>query len=301
MLRTQYAQASARYGAKHPDVLAIKRQIDGLIAAGATDSGSAEALSMQLQDLETQREVAMQRYGAQHPDVVKLNRQIQQVKSRMASAGGASKPAANPVYLQTQTQIASIGSEIVAVEDQLRSAQAKSAEVEDRLLKSRSLEREYDALKRDYDAAVAQYMEFKGKEDEAEIARNLEAEQMMTKLSLIEPPLQPVAPIKPDRLLLVAAGFLIAVVGGIGIGIVSDMTAGRVYGARQLSRLAGGAPFAVIPVIRSQADRRHSKMTAISICILAVVLCAVVLSYLHLFVAPLDVIWNDILDWLGIF
>ncbi|TXH36097.1 MAG: hypothetical protein E6Q98_12665 [Rhodospirillaceae bacterium] len=301
MLRSQYAQASARYGAQHPYVVAMKRQIDGLVAAGVNGGSSSDMLAAQLQQLETQRDIAMQRYGSKHPDVVKLNRQIEATKSRLNAAGRAGRLPSNPVYLQTQTQISGIGSEINAVEQQLREAQAKSAEIEDRLIKSRALERDYEALKRDYDAAVTQYMAVKGKEDEAEIARNLEAEQMVTKLSLIEPPLKPVAPIKPDRVLLLAAGLLMAVVAGIGLGIVSDLMAGRVNGARQLTRLAGGAPFAVVPVIQSQADVRHSRVTTISSLVLIIVACAVVLSYLHLFIAPLDVIWADILGWLGIF
>jgi uncharacterized protein involved in exopolysaccharide biosynthesis len=301
MLRSQYAQASARYGAQHPDVVAMKRQIDGLVAAGVSDGSSSDMLAVQLQQLQTQRDIAMQRYGSKHPDVVKLNRQIEATKSRINTAGRSGRLPSNPVYLQTQTQISSIGSEINAVEEQLREAQAKSAEIEDRLIKSRALERDYDALKRDYDAAVTQYMAVKGKEDEAEIARNLEAEQMVTKLSLIEPPLKPVAPIKPDRVLLLAAGLLLAILAGIGFGIVSDLMAGRVNGARQLARLAGGAPFAVVPVIQSQADIRHGRVTTISSLVLIVVACAVILSYLHLFVAPLDVIWANILGWLGIF
>ncbi|MDY0885643.1 GumC family protein [Dongia soli] len=301
MLRSQYAQASARYGTQHPDVVAMKRQIDNLVAAGVSDGGNADVLATQLQQLETQRDAAMQRYGAKHPDVVKLNRQIQATKSRMNTSGRSGRLPSNPVYLQTQTQIASIGSEINAVEQQLRDAQAKSAEIEDRLIKSRALERDYDALKRDYDASVTQYMEVKSKEDEAEIARNLEAEQMVTKLSLIEPPLKPVAPIKPDRVLLLAAGLLMAVVAGIGFGIVSDIMAGRVNGSRQLTRLAGGAPFAVVPVIYSKADRRHSRMTTLSSFVLVVVTFAVILSYLDLFVAPLNIIWANIMGWLGIF
>jgi uncharacterized protein involved in exopolysaccharide biosynthesis len=301
MLRSQYAQASARYGRQHPDVVAMKRQIDGLLSSGASDGASAGMLAAKLQQLETQREVAMQRYGAKHPDVVKLNREIQTTKNRMNAAGSAGRAPSNPVYLQTQTQISSLGSDVIAVEEQLRQAQAKSAEIEDRLIKSRALERDYEALKRDYDAAVTQYMEVKSKEDEAEIARNLEAEQMVTRLSLIEPPLEPVAPIKPDRVLLLAAGLLMAIAAGIGFGIVSDIMAGRVNGARQLTRLAGGAPFAVVPVIYSKADRRHSHMTTISSLLLLVVTCAVILSYLHLFVAPLGTIWGNILGWLGIF
>ena len=70
------------------------------------------------------------------------------------------------------------------------------------------------ALKREYDTAVAKLTDLRQRESQAELAKNLETEQMGQRLSLIEPPPLPNAPVSPNRPAILLFGILV----GIGRG-----------------------------------------------------------------------------------
>jgi uncharacterized protein involved in exopolysaccharide biosynthesis len=303
-LQSKYAELSAKYGPQHPDVVSISRQIDILKAAGATGWNDPAALGLQVQSLETTLQAARQRYGEKHPDVVALERKLQTAKNALAAAPSqmpTSMSATSPAYRQIQVQLASINGEIAATETQQRAVEQKAAQIEERILKAPEIERDYVALKRDYDDAVVKYQEVKAKENEAEIAQNLESERMGEKLSVIEPPLEPIAPIKPNRPVILALGLFLAIAGGIGAGVLKDLMAGRLYGSHQLEMVLGQTPMAVVPFIRTTRDRLKSKLTVISVILLCCLICAVILVSLNLFVAPLNVLWAALLNRFGIF
>jgi hypothetical protein len=153
---------------------------------------------------------------------------------------------------------------------------------------------------RDLNAAVARLGELRTKQSEADLAQNLEAERMGEKLSVIEPPGLPVQPIKPDRPLILALGLFIATAGGVGSAFLSDLLSGRVYGSHQLAAAAGGAPLAVVPVIRTIRDRRRTVAMAASVFSIVVLMGAAIALYCQIFVAPLDVLWAVLLNRLSL-
>ena len=77
-LELQYNDLSTRYGAKHPDVVRLQRQIDvlrkqvGGVSNVALDQAKLGQLQSQLND-------ALQRYGEKHPDVQRLRRQLDEL------------------------------------------------------------------------------------------------------------------------------------------------------------------------------------------------------------------------------
>jgi len=304
LLQAQYVEMTSKYGPQYPDVLALKHQIDTMKATGVTTSLDLGTVSLEVQKLQADFLAAKQKYGPTHPNVISLGRQLNAAKGRLASAmtqTPSSVTAANPAYLQIQTQLASVNSEIEATAAQEQALTTKSAQIEDRIFKAPEVERVYVGLKRDYDTAVAKYLEVKGKEDEAELAKNLESERMGEKLSLIEPPLEPIAPIKPNRRLIVALGLFLALAGGVACGIFYDVIDGRIHGMRRLATLSGQMPFVIVPRIRTIADRRKKMLTVISTTLLCCTIVALILTALQLYVAPLDVLWTSLLNRFGIF
>lgn len=293
-LESQYAELSAKYGASHPDVLAIRRQIDAL---GVEGQGGAQrdALQIQLKSLESELSEASKKYGSQHPEVTRLQRAIESTKeiidSTPAPNGSRKSFPDNPAYIQTQAQLSSVNAELDAATLQMEALRERAKALEERVFKSPEVERNYVALKREYDAAVAKYEEIRSKESEAELAKSLEAERMGEKLSVIEPPLLPTRPIKPNRSLVLALGLLLAIAGGTGSAVVLDSVGGRVYGRRQLATVLGDAPLAVVPLIRTRQDRRKAVILR-GLVVAAVVIClAGGAAYLNTHVAPLDVLW----------
>jgi hypothetical protein len=162
------------------------------------------------------------------------------------------------------------------------------------------VERDYVALRRDYDAAVDRYLEIKAKESDAELAQNLETEGGSERLSLTEPPVEPVAPIRPNRQIMLAIGLVAAVAGAVLVGILCDALDGRVHGWRQVAAITGQTPFATIPVIRTVADRRRSRAKEASLFVLAASSAAVALVYVHYVLFPMEGLWTDLMGRFGL-
>ena len=302
MLEGKLEALRAKYGDKHPDVVALNRQIAALKSVGATSRPDSAALMLQIQSLTADLESMRRQYGPMHPDVAKLGRELRTLKARLATAPatGQAQSAANPAYSQLQIQLSSVESELAAVAEQQSSLGDKQEAIEERISKAPGVERDYVALRRDYDAAVDRYLEIKAKESDAELAQNLETEGGGETLSLTEPPVEPVAPLRPNRQIMLAIGLVAAVAGAGLIGILWDTLDGRVHGWRQVAAITGQTPFATIPVIRTIADRRRSRAKEASIFVLAAWSAAVALVYVHYVLFPMEGLWTDLMGRLGL-
>ena len=271
LLKAQYSTLLSKYGEKHPDVVRMRRQIDAIAASGG---GSSSGVSVD--ELEAQLLAASQKYGEAHPEVVRLKRQITAAKGSAGGNDSSADAPDNPIYIQTQGQLNAVNAEIGMIQSQVTAMQEKIAQVEARILRSPEVERGYVALKREYDASVTKLNDLRERESQAELAKNVEAEQMGQRLSLIEPPPLPSAPFSPNRAAILLLGIILGLGGGIGAAILVDSLDGRVYGPRKLAAIAGAAPLVLVPRIQTIYDprpRRHRfAMIVLSLLVAAGVL-----------------------------
>lgn len=293
-LEIQYVELTAKYGASHPDVVNVRRQIEAL-SGDAPDAVLRDVLQVQLKSLEKELDETRQKYGPEHPELKKLQAAIGSTKARIATTpreddSRASLPS-NPIYVQTQAQLNALNAELEAARLQMDALQQKAKALEERVFKSPEVERNYVALKREYDTVVAKYAEIRSKESEAELARNLEAERMGEKLSVIEPPLLPSRPIQPNRPLVFAVGVLLALMGSIGGAIAFDALGGRVYGTRRLAAILGDAPLAIVPVIETRGDRRRTALLRALLIVIVGVIIAGAGYFVQARVMPLEHLW----------
>ena len=300
MLEGKLETMRARYGDKHPDVVALNRQIAALKSVGATSRPDSGVLTLQIQSLTADLESMRRQYGPKHPDVDKLERELRTMKARLATTPASGTSEANPAYAQLQIQLASVKSELVGVAEQQRVLEGKQERIEERISQAPVVERDYVTLRRDYDAAVNRYLDLKAKESDAELAQNLENEGAGETLSLAEPPVEPAAPIRPNRRIMLAIGLVAAVAGAGLFGILCDALDGRVHGWRQVAAITGQTPFATIPVIRTATDRRRNRAKGASIFVLAASSAAVALVYVHYVLFPMEGLWTDLMVRLGL-
>jgi protein tyrosine kinase modulator len=306
-LQTKLISMRGIYGPKHPDVQKMEREVE--VLEKETGGGSnAEALKKQLQDVNDQIAVERKRYGDKHPDVVNLERQAASLKSAIKAAGkkstgkGSYTPEPdNPTYIMVQSQVKSIDSQIEATEKEREELKKQLATYEDRVQKIPENEREYLALRRDYDNAYSKYRDVKSKQLEAQLAEALETERKGERFSLIEPPQMPNAPIRPNRMAILFIGFIFAGAAGVGNVFLAEALDESVYGSRGLASVVGQAPLVVIPVIGEPDTGKSRRMLWISLAALGGVISivAVIFSY-HFFVSPLDVWWFSTLRKYGI-
>ena len=300
LVEAEYASARARYSADHPDVQKLKREIDALRQeVGGSDS--SKAIAEQIVELRAELARTREKYTPEHPDVIRLqekivslNDELAQQQSRSEDHYYKSQPD-NPAYITLQAQLAGVESEIKSALNQRDKMIADILELETSMLKAPQVEREYRALTRDYDNAVAEYRETKAKQSRADVARQLESEKKGERFTLIDPPALPEEPVSPNRPAILFLGFVFSLGSGLGFAFVADAISGAVRGARSVSMMLGVAPLAVIPYQMNMADvhkRRKFQKRTILVGLIAIVAA---LLLIHFLISPLDVLWFRIL------
>ena len=304
VLESEFVPLAARYGDKHPDVMAKRREIESLKAqVGAGNSGSE--LALRLQRVQADYGETLKKYSPDHPDVKRLARQVDSLQAELAKAGRSAPAVAsgaspdNPAYIQLKARLDATAGDIASLQSQRATLKAKIANLEQRITSAPETEREYRGLARDYEIAQRKYQEVLAKKQEAELANNLESKQRGERFSLIEPPMIPEQPSKPNRRMIGLLGLFLSLGAGVGAGALLESIDSRIYGRAGVVRLLGVPPLAVIPVLdteETENKKRSRWLVAAASLVLALIAAAVVI---HLVLIPLDVLFFRVLRVLG--
>ncbi len=305
VLESEFIPLAARYGSTHPDVIAKRKEIESL-KAQVGGGGASDETIMQLRRAESALTAARQKYSADHPDVKRLAKEVETVKAQLlatpsssAFEQAAASKVDNPAYIQLQARLEATTTDIRSLQGQRASLKGKLLDIEARITKSPEVEREYRMLARDYEAAQLKFQEVQAKRREAELATNLESKQQGERFTLIEPPVIPEEPSKPNRLAIGLLGGLISIAGGIGSGALAEALDNRLYGRDGVTRLLGVPPLAVIPKIETAASRRrdlHRKLMFAGVVAAAIFMA---LLAVHFLFRPLDVLFFQALRIIG--
>ena len=304
-LEAQYASVAARYSKDHPQRILMEREI-AILRREVGRTSSAD-LERKLKDEQGELLTLRKRYSPAHPDVKRLQRAIAITKKQLAQAQKDERnkkqgvtDADNPAYIQLQSQLQSAEAELSSLQVTHKQIEAQVTEYQNRLAESPKIEREYLALMRDHETAVATYREIKQKETGAQLGEAMETARKGERFSLIEPPTVPERPSKPNRLAIAFLGFVLACGGGVGNLALQEAMDKSIHGVRGVQSAIAVSPLAVIPYINTAADMRrrarHKRLITAGV-ILGI---ALVLLAVHFFVIPLDVLWLKVLNRAGL-
>ena len=254
LLQAQLVELSAKYGPEHPDVIRTQREID--LLSGGDPSVSLNSIRQELEAARREYSAALQRYAAGHPDVMNLSRKVQTLEAQLASATTAaqtrqSQQPDNPAYISIQVKIDATDEELAALRVRASDLRDKISEYQTLIAGAPQVEREYLALQRQYDQAIADYNEVREKQTEAQQALNLEASEKGERYVLQSTPAEPTSPAFPNRLAIIILGMIVSVIFSLIAVFVSEALDGKVRGVRDLKLLTGMPPIAVIPVLES--------------------------------------------------
>lgn len=294
-LKTEYAVFSVKYSTVHPDVIRLKREIEGLEKQTGTVSNRQEE-AKKLSQLRAELATAREKYSDDHPDVMSLNRHIEALEASLKvpqglpeNSAAAEKPD-NPIYISLKTQLEGIEiglRDAVVKREQLK---AKLESHEMRIIQTPQVEREYLNIMRDYNNARDKYRDLKAKQMEAQVGQELEKERKGERFSLIDPPQLPEEPIKPNRPAILFLGLIFSLGSSLGYVAVAEAM-GNTVRRRSLAMDLGTALLSVIPYKQNQGDiDRKLKTKKLVITAIAASLVVVVILA-HLLWTPLDVLW----------
>ena len=299
-LETKYLSGLSKYSEKHPDMIKMRNEIDAIRnETGETDTSMTQA--KQLTQLSTELTALTQKYSDQHPEVIQLKKQIATLEgeiNRHATQRAVRKikesQPENPAYISLQTQRDSTVQDYEALLKRKTELKAKLGQYEKRLMETPDVERQYKEMVRDYENASEKYRELKAKQMEAEIAEQLEKKSKGERFSIVEPPMLPEKPVKPNRIAIFLLGLVLSLAGGAGYVFLSTSLDKTIRGTQGIALIAGMPPLVSIPLLGSHTEQEHPDRNIrkwLKWGGVAIGLLAVALLLIHLLVSPLDVLW----------
>ena len=139
-----------------------------------------------------------------------------------------------------------------------------------------------------YESTSKEYEKVREKLQQAELAENLETEQMAERFLLLEPPVIPVAPHRPNRLKLFALALMFAMAGGAGAAFAAEWLDKKIRDTATLTALIGERPLAVLPYIALPHEHRARIAKASGRWVALVSFLAVAVMIGHRYAGPLE-------------
>lgn len=299
-LQSQLTTLTAQYSDDHPDVRRVRREIALLQgdAPAAPADDRAATLAVQQAELAQLRK----RYAEDHPDVQRLKRSVaalQAAASAPAAAARERRPD-NPAYLALKAQVDAAQSQIASLDSERRELRKRLGELSVRVSQSPEVEREYMDMARDLDSSRQRFRELRDKQMQAQVAEQLERSRKAERFTIIEPPIFPEKPYRPNRSLIVALGALGALVGAVAAALLVHALAGTVEHPRDLVRTMQVPVLAVLPALPARPSRRRRAVAWAAAAGALLVLLALGLAAVHWLWLPLDVAWFSLLRRVGL-
>jgi len=262
VLTAEYLRASSRYSAQHPDIIRLSREIR-VLAGQLGTGGRADELLSELIRLQEQLRQTQQRYSADHPEVQRLQRAVSAVQKGIRSdvVAGASgdteaAPPDNPRYVALRTQLEADESNLQAELTRLEELQARLDIYENRLFQTPVVERDFNVINRKYENALAQYRELRDKQQQAELAKELESGESGEKFLLTGAAFLPKLPDSPNRIAIILLGAFFASATAIASVAAAEYLDRTVRNSRMIARTLGAPPLAVIPQMHNPQMRK---------------------------------------------
>ncbi|HWW79010.1 MAG TPA: GNVR domain-containing protein [Steroidobacteraceae bacterium] len=267
-LQAEYSKKLSTYDENHPDMIALRRQIDAIKAGG----GAIDSLSLSAQ-LQAQKQIlaqARQRYSEDHPDVKRIERQIKTLQTRIASGEvNAGNVVGSPAVVQLKTQINAMDTQIAGLDRRAGELRTKLDTMERRVEQTPQTEREYKMLTRDLEVAHAKYDEINKSMMDSELTGAAITSGRSDELSLVQAPSVPAKPAKPKRVAIAAIGVMLAILLSLTAVVVAESVDQTVRGSRDVRRVLDLSPLGVIPEIQDAVTTRRARwrMATLTACV----------------------------------
>ena len=298
--RAELATTSARYGATHPDVERLQREVEALArTVDATGDLGRTSLDRQRALLQARLASLQERYGPDHPDVRSTQRELESVEGALRASVQASARSSlaqrptNPAYLTLQAQLAGVRTELAATIEQRTQVAALLKDRQELLFRTPLIEKDYAEIQRNLADAQTQRDELVAKQLTAELGESLEKDAKAERLSLLEPPSLPTSPHWPNRRMFLMLGLVLATGGGLGAVTLRHLLDGHVWTAKEITALLGVAPLVVVPHVATRRERAGRWGGIVLMAALALALAAAAIWWLDRRYGPLDVLLGE--------
>jgi polysaccharide biosynthesis transport protein len=207
---------------------AVESDILGVDLLGGSFTASTEGgpPNLQVQMRKKELDSLLQRYSSKHPDVVRIKKEIEALETESRDMP-INKPTSavssgNPLKQVLQTQISDIDAEIQSLRSQRDHIRAQISTLQSRVDATPIRAIELSKISRGYEITLRKYQDLLAKSLESELSENMEKKQKGEQFQILDPANFPLAPVRPNRPMVVLIGLLVGLGAGFGLAFVSD-------------------------------------------------------------------------------
>ena len=250
------------------------QSIQTSLGNGNSTVASPDTLNSDLFDSRQKLQEAQTRYTEDHPDVVKLKDRVakleklrQDIDSEIATkakntekttsdvdpatAVGVQRGSTSPM-MQIQSQLKANRLEIQNYQDREKKIESDIATYQTRLNLTPGTEQELADISRGYEESRSNYNSLLQKQNQSQLATNLEQHQQGEQFHVLDPPSFPPRPSAPNHLFISLAGLMLGFAVGAGLTAFLEFTDVRVRQEKDLEdivpiKLLVGIPHLDVP------------------------------------------------------
>ncbi|MEM6374596.1 MAG: lipopolysaccharide biosynthesis protein [Pseudomonadota bacterium] len=257
----------------------------------------------QLRALQNELDEALLVFAETHPRVRSLRQRIESLEAKVAATvpvtgdGGTSLNVRETTAIEVQ--IAEIDEEIDLLEEQRARLQSDLATLDETLERTAEVTITLEELDRDYARVGGQLDQAEAEMARAETQEIINSNARGQRLDVIEQPIVPSEPTKPNRVLIAGGGGFLGILAGLGLIVLLEMMNSAVRRPEDLVARFGISPFTTIPYIRTRRQtivQRGLKLATIMIILLGI---PAAIYAMHIYYLPVDIVADRVMDRLG--
>jgi polysaccharide chain length determinant protein (PEP-CTERM system associated) len=222
----------------------------------AAKHGMSDDPSQTLQSLKAEYTKLSAIYTESHPDLRALKRKIDALEQgeNTPEPKSTSANVTSLAVFKIQSKIDSVKSRLDSLGKQKQMLKEKIGQNEHAMELTPKVAQGLDILIRDRDSAQKKFDELRNRKMNAQIAQNLESENKSERFTLLEPPILPEKPFKPNRIQIFLIGLLLAAGSAVGVVMLMESLDKRIRGVDALTHVLGYRPLVVIPFLYTEEE-----------------------------------------------
>lgn len=295
---TQRSSEQERLVQLEREEAALRSRRETLLATGrAADPATWSARDQELFDLRRLLEQRLAVFAPTSPSVIDVKERIAALERPRPAQAAADD---NEVSGELRIQLAEIDGRLEFIEREKAGIATTLGELQTSIADTPGTETELNRLMRVYESARASYLAAVQRRAEASIGAQIETRLKGERLTLLERPVVPEKPIRPQRLKIALASVAAGIGLGGGIIVLLELLDGRVRRPAQLVHRLALEPVATIPYIDAPGEPTARRIRALGMAAATVGASAGALVVVHVAIMPLGAAALRILHAVGL-
>ena len=268
----------------------------GLTGESASPAGSVTQQLIAALNMELLKKRSV--YTDTHPDIQSLKRQIASLEQQASTLTDAAPAEVEPSVASLAARDVNsriLSERIESLKARRANLEAKHASVSETveglnklIVKVPEVQVFLGNLERRHENMRARLEELSSKLDDATLGERLELDKQAERFEVIEQPITPTDPIRPNRPMILLGGLGFAAAAAVAIAFLLEMLNRTVRSTADVTNILGQAPLATIPYITTAGELRRDRKRLVLTLLLAAAVVAAALLAVHFAYMPLD-------------